>query len=74
VTVKLTVTLSVQLKSNLDRYAELHAQVWGEHVDAATLIPHIIEAFIQRDRGFRKAVRSDARPSGQLREAYPSGR
>jgi hypothetical protein len=66
-TVKLTVKLSVQLKANLDRYAELHAQVWGEYVDAATLIPHIIETFIERDRSFRKVVRSDARASEPLR-------
>lgn len=57
-TVKLAITLSSELKTNLDRYAALHAQTWGETVDAPTLIPHILEAFIARDRGFRKACKT----------------
>ncbi len=53
--VKLTVALPVALKAELDRYAELHARTWGEPVDAAVLVPHMLEAFIVRDRAFRKA-------------------
>ncbi len=52
--VKLTFTCSVSLKANLDRYAALHAQTYGEAVDATTLIPHMLEAFIAGDRGFRR--------------------
>jgi hypothetical protein len=50
---KLTFTCPVSLKADLERYAALHAQTYGETVDAATLIPHMLEAFIARDRGFR---------------------
>jgi hypothetical protein len=53
-TVKLTFTCPASLKADLDRYAALHAQTYGEPVDAMTLIPHMLEAFIARDRGFRK--------------------
>jgi hypothetical protein len=53
-TVKLTISLSVTLKADLERYAALHAQAYGEPVDAATLIPHMLEAFMARDRGFRQ--------------------
>ena len=53
-TVKLTIVLSARLKADLARYAELHTQTWGEVVDAAAIVPHIVEAFIARDRGFRK--------------------
>ncbi len=53
-TVKLTFTCSVSLKADLDRYAALHAQTYGEAIDAATLIPHMLEAFIAADRGFPK--------------------
>jgi hypothetical protein len=56
-TIKLTILLSAQLKADLDRYANLHTETWGENVDAQTLIPHILEAFIARDRAFRKAGR-----------------
>ncbi|WP_326543677.1 DUF2274 domain-containing protein [Pseudorhodoferax sp.] len=55
--VKLTVTLSAELKATLDRYAALHAQTYGEQVDAAALVPHMLEAFMARDRGFRSARR-----------------
>ncbi|MCL4777323.1 MAG: DUF2274 domain-containing protein [Gammaproteobacteria bacterium] len=53
-TVKLTIACPITLKADLDRYAELHTQTYGEMVDAATLIPHMLEAFMARDRGFRK--------------------
>ena len=52
--VKLTFTCPASLKDELDRYAQLHAQTYGEAVDAATLIPHMLEAFMAGDRGFRK--------------------
>ena len=67
-TVKLTITLSAKLRSDLDRYAELHAQAWGEPADAAILIPYMLETFIARDRGFRKA-RHDSRSQGTAARA-----
>ena len=51
---KLTFTCPASLKADLDRYAALHAQTYGEVVDVATLIPHMLEAFMARDRGFKK--------------------
>lgn len=53
-TVKLTFSCPATLKADLDRYAALHAQTYGETVDAATLIPHMLEAFMASDRGFRR--------------------
>jgi hypothetical protein len=53
-TVKLTFACPVSLKADLDRYAALHAQTYGNAVDAATLIPHMLEAFMARDRGFKR--------------------
>lgn len=50
-------TLSVELKATLDPYATLHAQTYGKRVDVAALVPHIFEAFMARDRGFRSARR-----------------
>ncbi|AIV47654.1 hypothetical protein X899_2977 [Burkholderia pseudomallei TSV 25] len=57
---KLTFSCPVSLKADLDRYAALHAQAYGEEVDAATLIPHMLEAFIAGDRGFRRKERGGA--------------
>ncbi len=54
-TVKVTIALTTVLKADLERYASSHAQTYGEPVDAATLIPHMLEAFMARDRGVRKS-------------------
>ena len=57
---KLTFSCPASLKADLDCYAALHAQAYGEVVDAMTLIPYMLEAFMAGDRGFRKgsAIRS----------------
>jgi len=55
-TVKVTIVLTAALKADLERYAALHAQTYGEPIDAATLIPHMLEAFMARDRGFKRAA------------------
>ncbi|AIJ46956.1 conjugal transfer protein [Comamonas testosteroni TK102] len=51
---KLTFACPTSLKADLDRYAALHAQTYGEAVDAVALIPHMLQAFMERDRGFRR--------------------
>jgi len=53
-TVKLTFTCTVVLKAELERYAAMHSQTYGEPADAATLIPYMLETFMARDRGFRR--------------------
>lgn len=53
-TVKLTFSCSASLKTDLDCYAALHAQTYGETVDVVMLIPHMLEAFMARDRGFKQ--------------------
>ena len=53
---KLTFACPASLKTDLDRYATLHAQTYGDAVDAATLIPYMLEAFMAGDRGFRKGT------------------
>jgi hypothetical protein len=52
--VKLTFSCPASLKADLDRYASMHAQTYGETVDAVTLIPHMLEVFMAGDRGFKK--------------------
>ena len=68
---KLTFACPASLKADLDRYAALHAQAYGETVDAMTLIPHMLEAFIAGDRGFRRGRGDDTRSSS--RTAAPKG-
>ncbi|OCX17004.1 hypothetical protein BBI09_14665 [Stutzerimonas xanthomarina] len=52
--VKLTFICPAALKADLDRYAAMHAETYGVAVDAATLIPHMLESFMAGDRGFKK--------------------
>ena len=54
--VRLTIALTAQVKADLDRYVEAHAAAYGDPVDAAALVPHMLAAFMNRDRGFRKAA------------------
>jgi len=59
--VKLSIALPAALKADLDRYAQLHSQTWGETTDVVELIPHMLQAFIARDRAFRKVRQSNQR-------------
>ncbi|WP_198084107.1 DUF2274 domain-containing protein [Variovorax sp. E3] len=51
--VKITISVSVELKAQLDAYAEVHGRLHQMSVDATVLIPHMLAAFIARDRGFK---------------------
>ncbi len=44
--VRMTISIPEPLKEELDRYAAEHSRLY-EPVDAATLIPHMLEAFIR---------------------------
>jgi len=50
--VRMTVPMPEPLKEELDLYAAEYGRLYGE-VDAATLIPHMLEAFLRSDRGWR---------------------
>ena len=52
-TVKLMVTMPTDLRAMLDRYAAQHSQAYGEQVDAASLVPHILKAFMENDHAFK---------------------
>ena len=61
--VKLTIAVPADLKVQLDAYAEVHSQLHGP-VDVAGLIPHMLAAFIARDRGFKAVQAKSAKPVG----------
>ena len=54
--VRLTITLPATVKADLDRYADLYGEAYGEPIDAAALAPHMLAAFMERDRAFRRGV------------------
>jgi len=51
--VKITITVTAELKELLDRYAEVHSQSNGEKNDVTRLIPYMLASFINGDRAFR---------------------
>lgn len=64
--VRLTVMLPAGVKADLDRYAELFGAAYGEAVDAAALVPHMLAAFMDRDRGFKHGRHAgDAKPASE---------
>lgn len=64
--VKLTITLTAELKAQLDAYAEVHGHVHKMPVDATSLVPHMLAAFIARDRGFRTLMsKNEKRPKSE---------
>ncbi|MEO9228800.1 MAG: DUF2274 domain-containing protein [Devosia sp.] len=67
--VKMTITLSAELKGQLDAYAQVHARVYQVPVDAVGLVPHMLAAFIARDRGFRAMLQTNDRHSRSLAAA-----
>jgi len=54
--VKMTITLSADLKEQLDAYAQAHSELYGP-VETTMLVPHMLATFIARDRGFKALVR-----------------
>ena len=71
--VRLTIVLSEPLKEELDAYAAEHAKLY-EPIETTALIPHMLEAFIRADRGWRsrrkrlERVRSGQRRAGPARD------
>ena len=66
--VKLTIAVSADLKAQLDAYAEAHSELHGP-VDATGLIPHMLAAFIARDRGFRAVLTKRAKVRSEQNSA-----
>ena len=67
--VRLTIALPVAVKADPDRYAELYGAAYGDQVDAAALAPHMLAAFMERDRAFRAARQFPARESNEAGSA-----
>ena len=64
--VKISVTVSPELNAALRDYCEVYRHIYpGQKESVADLIPYMLDAFIQSDRGFAKARREMNRsPSG----------
>ena len=70
-TVRVTIVLSEPLKEELDRYAAEHSRLY-EPVETAALIPHMLEAFIRTDRGWRSRRKQTEQVQNGQRRASPT--
>ena len=70
--VRMTISIPEPLKKEIDRYAAEHSRLY-ESVGAATLIPHMLEAFIRSDRGYwSRRAQSEGGKTRQRRGVAPS--
>lgn len=50
--IKLTITLGAELHQTLKDYADLYQATYGTTEQVVDLIPFMLEAFVQTDKGF----------------------
>ena len=55
--IKLTITVGADLGQALKEYADLYRVQYGVQEAVADLIPFMLEAFLQRDKGFNRTSR-----------------
>lgn len=67
--IRMTIILPEPLKEELDQYAAEHSRLY-EPVDTAALIPHMLEAFLRSDRGWRSRKAKAGRT--HRRRAFPA--
>ena len=54
---KITITVSPDLNQALQDYAEIYRAVHGQKENVAELVPFMLDSFIEKDPGFKKARR-----------------
>lgn len=54
-TVKITFAASTEFNRLLEAYAHAYQAEYGQKESVPDLIPHMLEAFIKADRGFRQS-------------------
>ncbi|MFD1911861.1 DUF2274 domain-containing protein [Halodurantibacterium flavum] len=70
---RITFAIPEPLKEELDSYAVEHSRLY-EPVDAAALIPHMLEAFLRSDRGWRGRRATRKVPSSGSPEPAKQGK
>ena len=53
--VKLTIAVDPDVNADLELYAQIYEETYKEKASVAVLIPSMLEAFLARDSGFKKA-------------------
>ena len=56
--VKLSLSIDPSLRSDLEDYAAVYAEAFGDRPGIEALVPVMLEAFLASDTGFRRARRA----------------
>ena len=67
--IKLAITITPDLKEQLDAYAEAYGAAYGQQEKVEELIPFMLQSFIDSDRGFARSRKAGAGRG----EAVPMG-
>ena len=59
--VKLTLNITPDLQRALDDYAAIYAETYGHKAAVADLVPGMIAAFLESDRGFQRHLTDKAK-------------
>ena len=54
---KHTISVMPDLEAELEAYAKVYEQTYGEKADVSALIPSMLAGFLASDAGFKKAKR-----------------
>lgn len=57
--IRLSIGLPPELHCELTEYAELYRETYGQEESLAELIPYMLRSFLDSDRGFARARRSN---------------
>jgi hypothetical protein len=72
--VNITFKASPELDLKLRQYAGLYRATYGQAEAVADLVPFMLEAFLESDRGFAKAVKEGAVDGAPVTPAHRRGR
>jgi len=56
--IKVTIAIEPEIKADLELYATLYEENYGEKAPVTALIPSMLQAFLAGDRAFKKARKS----------------
>jgi hypothetical protein len=61
--VKLTIAVMPDLHDALQDYAKLYAETYGQADAMVDLVPAMLKAFLDSDRGFQRSLNANAKQS-----------
>jgi len=59
--VKLSITITQDLRATLQTYASLYSSTYGVEVSVTELVPAMLAAFLESDRAFARSRKASAR-------------